>query len=621
MESKPCPTLPTLSFPTLPFAALPMPVTSPTRHAVPDQHGVNLFTSDPQLAALLQIYLPGDLLDHLLPHLEHLGELAGGVLDTLAQTADHNPPVLEHRTRAGLDVQRIVKHPAYVELERVAFSQFGLAAASHRGGILGWPKAMPPAAKYAFTYLYVQAEFGVCCPLSMTDSLTRTLCKFASPELVERFLPQLTSTDFDALYQGAMFMTEQGAGSDVAATETRAVAQAVQNPADRDGSWRLHGDKWFCSNPDADLAMVLARPEGAGGEGGGGASSQPGIKGLSLFLLPKRLADGSPNAYRIVRLKDKLGTRSMASGEIQLNGARAWLVGERGRGFVQMADMINNSRLSNGVRAAGLMRRAVSEAMFVARERQAFGKRLIDMPLMRRQLLKMMLPMEQARSMVFQTAAALHASDSGDAATHDAAYPLVRILTPLIKFRACRDARKVTGDAMEVRGGCGYIEDWSDARLLRDAHLGSIWEGTTNIVALDVLRAIQREGSLPVLRAHLETLLGQTPLHNNARAVFTRKLARVLHRANSVAALGKDGEHLARSVASSLYHLTSAIAMAWEAGQSQSARRMKLAQLVVVHRLLPQDLLAVSAADDGAMEILDAADDAAQVTVEEINLF
>ncbi len=596
-----------------------MPVTSPSRHRVPDQHGVNLFTSDPQLAALLKIYLPGDLFDHLLPHLTQLGKLAGGVLDTLAQTADHNPPVLEHRTRAGLEVQRIVKHPAYVELERVAFSQFGLAALSHRGGVLGWPKAMPPAAKYAFTYLYVQAEFGVCCPLSMTDSLTRTLRKFAAPELVERFLPQLTATDFDELYQGAMFMTEQAAGSDVAATETRAVpraVQAAQDPdGDSDGNWQLFGDKWFCSNPDADLAMVLARPAGEDG------SSQPGIKGLSLFLLPKQLADGSLNAYRIVRLKDKLGTRSMASGEIQLNGARAWLVGEPGRGFVQMADMINNSRLSNGVRAAGLMRRAVSEALFVARERQAFGKRLIDMPLMRRQLLKLMLPMEQARSMVFQTAAALHASDSGDAAAHEAAYPLVRILTPLIKFRACRDARKVTGDAMEVRGGCGYIEDWSDARLLRDAHLGSIWEGTSNIVALDVLRAIQREGSLPVLRAHLETLLGQTPLHDNARAVFTRKLTRVLHRAESVAALGKDGDHLARSVASSLYHLTSAIAMAWEAGQSQSSRRMKLAQLVVVHRLLPQDLLAVSAADDGAMEILDESPGETRVTVEEVNLF
>src|SRR5690606_35356975 len=146
-------------------------------------------------------------------------------------------------------------------------------------------------------------------------------------------------------------------------------------------------------------------------------------------------------------------------------------------------DMINNSRLSNGVRAAGLMRRALTEALFVARNREAFGRKLIDLPLMRRQLAKMMVWTEQARSFVFQTAEALRRADAGD----EEGRRLARILTPLIKFRACRDARKVTGDAMEVRGGCGYIEEWGDARLVRDAHLGSIWEGTSNIVALDVM--------------------------------------------------------------------------------------------------------------------------------------
>ena len=425
-------------------------MTTAAIHPVPDLHGANLFDGDPDLGALLSLYLPAAMLQHLMPHLRHLGGLAGGVLDTLAHTADKNPPELVHRTRSGVDAQRIVKHPAYVEMERVAFSQYGLAAMSHRAGVLGWDTPLPAAAKYALTYLFVQAEFGLCCPLSMTDSLTRTLCKFGTPELVERYLPQLTTQVFDELYQGAMFMTEQGAGSDVAATTTRALREG-------DG-YCLYGDKWFCSNPDADLAMVLARIDGA----------PAGMKGVSLFLLPRRLPDGAANDYRIVRLKDKLGTRSMASGEISLNGARAFLVGEAGRGFQQMADMVNNSRLSNGVRAAGLMRRAVSEALFIARERRAFGKRLMDMPLMRRQLVKLLLPAEQARTMVFQTAEALRRSDAGETG----AYPLVRILTPLIKFRACRDARKVTGDAMEVRGGCGYIEDWSDPRLVRDAHLG-----------------------------------------------------------------------------------------------------------------------------------------------------
>jgi acyl-CoA dehydrogenase len=249
--------------------------------------------------------------------------------------------------------------------------------------------------------------------------------------------------------------------------------------------------------------------------------------------------------------------------------------------------MVNNSRLSNGVRAAGLMRRAVSEAMFIARERRAFGKRLIEMPLMRRQLLKLMVPAEQARTMVFQTAEALRRSDAGDTA----ARPLARILTPLIKFRACRDARKVTGDAMEVRGGCGYIEDWSDPRLVRDAHLGSIWEGTSNIVALDVLRAIRREGSLPALESHLRGLLADTLVHADARPVFEATLARTLARAAHAAEAKQAGDVLARQVGSALYHVTSAIAMAWEASRIGSARRMRLAQLVLRQRVLPQDPL------------------------------
>ncbi|CAG2148171.1 hypothetical protein LMG19282_03304 [Cupriavidus campinensis] len=578
-------------------------------HPVPDRHGTSLFTADPDLRALLPLYLPADLFNHLLPHLERMGALAGGVLDELANVADHAPPTLSHRTRTGLDAQAIHKHPAYIELEKVAFADFGLAAASHRGGVLGWDKPMPPAAKYALTYLFVQAEFGLCCPLSMTDSLTRTLRKFGDPALVERYLPNLTTQVFDDLYQGAMFMTEQGAGSDVAATATRAIRDDSV-----EGGWRLVGDKWFCSNPDAALAMVLARMEEPDG------TATPGIKGVSLFLLPRTLADGSANHYRIIRLKDKLGTRSMASGEIRLEGAHAWLVGEPGRGFVQMADMINNSRLSNGVRAAGLMRRALTEGQFIARERRAFGKRLVDMPLMRRQLLKLTLPTEQARTMVFQTAEALRRADAGEAD----AYPLMRVLTPLIKFRACRDARKVTGDAMEIRGGCGYIEEWSDPRLVRDAHLGSIWEGTSNIVALDVLRAIRREGSLPVLQAHLAGLLADTPMHATARATFEQAIARAAALAARAAEAGAEGDVLARQAASALYHVTSAVAMAWEAGQIGSVRRMRLAQLVLVHRVLPQDPLAGGAEPAWLAETVAPPEDGAMRPagqLDEINVF
>jgi alkylation response protein AidB-like acyl-CoA dehydrogenase len=362
----------------------------------------------------------------------------------------------------------------------------------------------------------------------MTDSLARTLRRFGEPALVERCLPLLTALDLDGLAQGAMFMTEQGAGSDVAGTSTR----AEPGP---DGTWALHGDKWFCSNPDAGFAMVLARSEPAG--------ERDGLKGVSLFLLPRTRPDGTPNAYRILRLKDKLGTRSMASGEIRLEGATAWLVGERGRGFQQMADMVNNSRLSNGVRAAGLMRRALTEALHVARNRRAFGRRL------------------------------------------------VRILTPLIKFRACRDARVVTGDAMEVRGGCGYIEEWSDARLLRDAHLGSIWEGTSNIVALDVLRAIRRDDALPALRAHVDGLLADgEPVPAESAALQHATIDRAFGLAGD-AARG-DAAELARQSASALYHVVTMAGLRWEARRAGLPQRAALADLVLRHRLAPRDPLA-----------------------------
>ncbi len=532
--------------------------------SIPDSRGLNLYAADPALERLLAIYLPRSELEHWRPTMERLGARAGGKLDELALSADRNPPVLMHRNRRGDDLQEVRKHPDYVALEQVAFSELGLAAMSHT------KDAPSPLVKYALTYLFVQAEFGLCCPVSMTDSLTRTLRKFGDPELVARYLPALTGRDLNELYQGAMFMTEREAGSDISAISTTARYEH--------GQWKLFGDKWFCSNPDADLAMVLARPEEAA----------EGMKGVSLFLLPRVLADGSPNAYRIVRLKDKLGTRSMASGEITLEGATAFLIGEIGRGFQQMADMINMSRLSNGVRSAGLMRRALTESLFIARSRRAFGRRLVDMPLVQRQLIKMSLPTEQARSMFMQTATLLAKADAGDSR----AQKCVRILTPLIKFRACRDARKVAGDAMELRGGLGYIEEWSDARILRDAHLGSIWEGTSNIVALDVVRASVRDEALAPLREHLSSLLAEcsSRLPENGMDLASELLERTMATVDSVARADMPAD--IRQAATALYNLTSAVFMMWESVQCQDYRRLGLAYLVLIHKLLPTDPLA-----------------------------
>src|SRR5581483_155989 len=205
----------------------------------------------------------------------------------------------------------------------------------------------------------------------------------------------------------------------------------------------LYGEKWFCSHADADVALMLARPAGA----------PAGTKGLALFALPRRLEDGSRNSYRIVRLKDKLGTRSMASGEIRLEGAVAYPVGRLDQGLKQMMDQVNLSRLSHGVRAAAMMRRCVNEALAAAKARVAFGKAVIEHPLLRRQLMKLIVPAEQALSMAMCAAAEMSEADAGSAQAADA----LRILTPLVKFRACRDNVTVATGAMEVRGGNGYI--------------------------------------------------------------------------------------------------------------------------------------------------------------------
>ena len=326
--------------------------------------------------------------------------------------------------------------------------------------------------------------------------------------------------------------------------------------------------------------MLLARPQGAEG----------GTRGVGLFLMPRRLEDGSPNHYRIVRLKDKLGTRSMASGEIKLEGAIAYAVGKLDRGFVQMAEMVNSSRLSNGVKSTALMRRAHHDAMTVAQNRVVFGSRIIDLPLARRQLMKIMLATEQALSMSFITADAL---DRAEAGSQDAA-ALLRILTPTLKFRATRDARKVCGDALEMRGGIGYIEEFATARLLRDAHLGSIWEGTGNIVALDALkRAVGRHGADAALAADLHARLDDSANVPQAWRDTLRDLTdRAIGFARDVAS-HSDNEADARRATSLLYHVASAVALAWEGGRIHEmrgdARRLLLSRMVVEHRVSAGD--------------------------------
>ena len=267
-------------------------------------------------------------------------------------------------------------------MEQIAFGDFQFHAMSHRAGTLGMDRPLPAVAKYALQYLFVQAEFGLMCPISVTDTSIHLIRKFASAELQEYLLPKMLSGDVATMWKGTQFMTERAGGSDVGAIETTARCE--------DGEWRLYGDKWFCSHADADVALLLARPEGA----------PAGTKGLALFALPRRLKDGRRNAYRIVRLKDKLGTRSMASGEILLEGAVAYLVGEAERGLKQMMEQVNLSRLSHGVRAAAMMRRCVNEAMVCARTPTRRSARPSStIPCCAASFLKITLPAEQSLSM------------------------------------------------------------------------------------------------------------------------------------------------------------------------------------------------------------------------------
>jgi len=552
-------------------------VASGADHITPDCAGGNFYEIDRGLRDLLALYLEPIDFRRLEPHFHRLGALSGGRLDELARVADKHPPVLNARDRFGRDEDWIDYHSSYREMESIAFGDFQFHAMSHRAGTLGMDRPLPAVAKYALQYLFVQAEFGLMCPISVTDTSIHLIRKFASAELKDYLLPKMLSDDTATQWKGTQFMTERAGGSDVGAIETTARCE--------DGVWRLYGDKWFCSHADADVALLLARPEGA----------PTGTRGLALFALPRRMKDGRRNAYRIVRLKDKLGTRSMASGEILLEGAVGYLVGDPGRGLKQMMEQVNLSRLSHGVRAAAMMRRCVNEAMVCARGRIAFGKTIVEFPLLRRQLLKIAVPSEQSLSMFLFTASAMDRANAGS----KEAEGLLRILTPLLKFRACRDNVPVATGAMEVRGGNGYIEEWVHARLIRDAHIGVLWEGTSNINALDIVnRAIGKSGAHRTLGEALAKLLDEaTPIPSTFRARLRLALKRTLAFAERVAATPAL-EASARQVASSLYHVASAILMTREAAQpGADARRALYARFVLEYRLGAQDPLEPAAGD------------------------
>lgn len=403
------------------------------------------------------------------PQLAEMGRRAAFDVAPLAAIADREQPKLVTHDARGERINRVDYHPAYREMERIAYGS-GMVAMKYG------PSPAPDATftGFALGYLFAMAEMGLYCPLCMTDGVARVVSRYGTSEQIEHVVPRLASRDTATLWTGGMFLTERAGGSDVGANETVARREA-------DGTWRLTGHKWFCSNVDAEAVLVTARPEGA----------ESGTRGLRTFLL---LTENNPGV-RIERLKEKLGVRSMPTGEVTLDDAPAEEIG----GFAAIAEMMNLSRLYNSVAAVAVMGRAILEARWYIERRKAFGRPVIEHPLAQDALRELESEHHGALLMTFEAVDALRRADAGD----EAAAHLLRILIPIVKAYTGKLAVACVSEAMELIGGNGYIEESPMPRLLRDAQVLPIWEGTTNILVLDALRVARKERGHELLLDHV----------------------------------------------------------------------------------------------------------------------
>ncbi|MGH3662452.1 MAG: acyl-CoA dehydrogenase family protein [Micromonosporaceae bacterium] len=437
--------------------------------------------------------------------LTEVGELVGGEqLQAWGEQANANPPVLHTHDRHGNRIDEVAYHPAYHEVIKLAVSNGAHA--------LSWRADRPGAqvARAAVFGLFSQVEAGHGCPISMTHAAVPALRK--TPELAAEWEPRLTASQYDAQLRpasqkpGALFgmgMTERQGGSDVRANITRATPTS-------DG-YLLTGHKWFCSAPMSDGFLVLAQTADP---------SSGGSVGLSCFLVPRVLPDGSRNVFAIQRLKDKLGNRSNASSEVEFDGTWASIVGEPGRGVPTIIEMVNHTRLDCVIGAAAGMRQAVGEALWHAGHRQAFGKRLIEQPLMTNVLADLCVESEAA------TAAALRLARSYDSDASEDERLFRRLATAVMKYWVCKRGPRHAAEALECLGGNGYCETFPMARIYREAPLLSIWEGSGNVICLDVLRGVSRTPrALQVLLAEVELGSGADPRFDAFTRVLRAELA------------------------------------------------------------------------------------------------
>ncbi|HEU0303146.1 MAG TPA: acyl-CoA dehydrogenase family protein [Gaiellaceae bacterium] len=405
-----------------------------------------------------------------------------------AVVAQEIDPLVYELERDGpeADAAKVRFPPAYAEAGRAVWAS----------GIVG---AEPFEQAGLFFLLTHAGEGGHACPVTCTAGLVRALRLHGSEELRERFLPPLLETAYDACERGAQFLTEEHGGSDVGANLTRAVPDG--------DAWRLHGEKWFCSVADADQFVVTARPEGA----------PEGTRGIGCFLVP-RLVEGRPNGFTIRKLKDKLGTRALATGEIGFDGALAYPIGAVEEGYrIAIGVVLNTSRWLNAVGSAAVMRRAYVEAAAFARERVAFGRPIVEFPLVQETLAVMRTEAEAALASALEVTRVVGSADPDDVAYH-------RILVNANKFSTSAAATRAVRRGIEVLGGNGTIEDFSVLpRLWRDAIVFESWEGTHNVLCAQVARDLERFGTLELV---LDRSHGADPRVDSALESLQARLAK-----------------------------------------------------------------------------------------------
>jgi putative acyl-CoA dehydrogenase len=437
--------------------------THSVNNQVPPLVGYDVFSADRALTAAVERHLDPGLRDEVLGELSALGRTSGSAqVQEWGAQANENPPRLRTHDRYGHRIDEVEFHPSWHRLLGKGVSA-GLTAA--------WDRPAGHLRRAAAFLVWTQVEAGNGCPLSMTHAAVPALR--TDPDLAAEWEPRLTSMVYDRelrpahLKAGALFgmgMTEKQGGSDVRAGTTSA------RPLAEDGTYELTGHKWFCSAPMSDGFLVLAQAPG----------------GLTCFLVPRVLADGTRNVFLLQRLKDKLGNRSNASAEVEFDGTWARRVGEEGRGVRTIIEMVAATRLDCVLGSAGLMRQAVAQAVHHCTYREAFGGKLVDKPLMRNVLADLAIESEAATTLALRLAAAC--DDGGEQER-----ALLRIAVPAAKYWVTKRCPPVAVEAAECLGGNGYVEESGLPRLVRESPLNSIWEGAGNVQALDVLRALQRE--------------------------------------------------------------------------------------------------------------------------------